>query len=202
MTLEFVKSNISLKEFGFEETIILTVIRNIQELKKDIAQHPSVIIDTNDEQEARKLIDKLYGRAKLILVQGRDSSFNRKILENKKVRILLNPEKHSKKDSLYERDSGLNHILCKIAKENNTAIVIDLKEIITKEGKEKARYLARVMQNIRLCKKYKVPLLLTLMPEKKEEARDMHGLKALARVLGMDTKMAKDAVEKSVVSLT
>lgn len=200
MSIELVKDTLNLKELGFEQTIIVKTIKSFKELTQNtINPNHGILIDTDKEEEARKIVDKLYGKVRLIIVQGRDISFNRKILENKKVNILVNPEKHGKKDTLYERDSGLNHILCKIAKENNTAIAIDLKEIIGKEGKEKARYLARVMQNIRLCKKYKVSLLLTLLPEKKEEARTAHDLKALARVLGMDTKMALEAVEKNIL---
>lgn len=197
MSYELVKGTLNLKEFGFEETIIVKTIMSLKEItQKSINPGHAVLIDTDKEEEARKLVDKLYGKAQPIIVQGRDISYNRKILENKKVNMLLNPEKYGRKDKLYERDSGLNHILCKIAKENNITIAIDIKEIINGEGKEKARYLARVMQNIRLCKKYKVKIIFTLFPAAKEEAKNAYDLKALARVLGMDTKMAQDAVEK------
>ena len=47
------------------------------------------IIKSKTINEVRKTIDK--SKEKSIIVQARDENFNRKVLENKKVNILLNP---------------------------------------------------------------------------------------------------------------
>jgi RNase P/RNase MRP subunit p30 len=52
-----------------------------------------------------------------------------------------------------QRDSGLNEILCKLAKKNEIRIGIDLKGVIKLKGIEKAKVLSRIRQNIRLCKR-------------------------------------------------
>lgn len=180
MTIELVKAELNTRNFGFDKIIII----------KD-----NYITD-RDYEEARKSIEKISKINNLIIVQGRDEEFNRKVLENRKVKILLDPENNNRGFSLIQRNSGLNHVLCKMAKENNIAIGINLSEIIKREGKNRAEYLAKVMQNVMLCKKYKVKMLMTTLAENKSELRNSYDMKSLCLVLGMDTKMAKEAVEK------
>ena len=151
-----------------------------------------MIIDTDNLDEARKAIEKLYGRG-IVIVRGGNDSFNRKILENKKVDVLLSPEHGYKKDRLRQRDSGLNHVLCRIASQNNIAIGIDFQEILNKQGEGKrqlAEHLARIMQNIKLCKKAKTNMILM-----NKSGGDDYDLRAFLTTLGMQTDMAKRAVE-------
>ncbi len=89
------------------------------------------------------------------IVEGRDIEFNRKILENKNVDILLNPEKATYKDSLHHRNSGL-------------------------------------MQNIRLCRKYKVNIVFATFAKNKWELRSKSDLESFAKVLGMNGKESKE----------
>ncbi len=146
------------------------------------------ILEPKSAEEARKLIDNACKKNSLIVVKGKDSSFNRKILENKKVSVLLSPENTPEKDSQKQRSSGLNQVLCKIAKSNNISIGIDLSEIRKREKKEKSAYLARIMQNIMLCKKYNVSM-------KAFNIKDKYNAKSLLLTLGMTTEMIKKAVE-------
>lgn len=143
------------------------------------------IIEKENWEEARREIEK----AKLgkIVVKGKDIEFNRKALENKKVSMLVLKHK-SGKDRLKERDSGLNQVLCKIAHENNITLAIDFREIEQAEAKERARILSRIIQNIKLIKKYKNNLRIINKPQ------DKLSLSALLRVLGADTKTASEAV--------
>ena len=152
-----------------------------------------MIIDTDNLNDARKKIEIKAKEGSKVIVKGRDDSFNRKILENKKVNILLSPENGYKKDKLKQRDSGLNHILCRIAQQNSISIGIDFQEILNKrdEGKKQlAEHLARIMQNIKLCRKSKVKMILM-----NTAGTDDYGLRALLSTLGMPTDMAKMAVE-------
>ena len=49
-------------------------------------------------------------------------------------------------------------MLAKLAKKKEVIIGIDFDEIIKSEGKERARIIARVMQNAGLCKKAKLKI--------------------------------------------
>jgi len=121
------------------------------------------------------------------IVQGKDIAFNRKALENKKTSMLI-LNHINKKDKLKQRDSGLNQVLCKIAKDSNIILAIDLKEL-TKETdkKNKAIILGRIIQNIRLIKKFKNKLKL-LNSGNKQQAF------SFLLTLGLPTKQAVEAV--------
>jgi len=141
------------------------------------------IIQEPNPDKARKEIDKLGG--KLAVVQGSTIEFNRKILENKKVKALVLRHK-GQKDSLKERGSGLNQVLCKIARDANKTILIDFSEIINSEGIEKAKILGRLMQNIMLLKKYDVKTGII-----NKSGRDNYDLFSFLLTLGASTKFAK-----------
>src|SRR3989338_8145669 len=110
------------------------------------------IINTQNLNEARKQIQKLKKENKQVIVWAQTDEFNRKILENKDVDMIAGLELN-KKDRLKQRDSGLNEVLAKLAKQNNIKIGLDISELKNKKGKEKAKILARIMQNIKLCKR-------------------------------------------------
>jgi len=147
------------------------------------------IINTNNLNEARKQIEKLKKEKpnKVVIVKAQDPNFNRKIRENKNVDILLSPELHDRKDSLKERDSGLNEILCRIAAKNRIKIGLNLEEIKKRKGKEKAILLARIKQNIMLCKKTGTEIKILGNYDKKD-------MFSFLLTLGASTKQANGAV--------
>lgn len=144
------------------------------------------MIEARNTEEARKLIDKAKKENKQIIVKGRDIEFNRKILEMKKVNMLVLNLKEGK-DSLKQRDSGLNQVLCNLAQENNITLAIDFNDLVVEDKKQRAKILGRLIQNIHLIKKYKNNLEILNKPE------DKLSLSALLRILEADTKMASDA---------
>ena len=118
------------------------------------------IINTTSLQQARKQIQQLKkdNPNQEIIIKAQDDDFNRKILENKEVDILLSPEQHKRKDYMKQRDSGLNEINCKLAKENKIKIAIDLNQLKKQDKKTKAILLSRIKQNIQLCKRTKTQI--------------------------------------------
>ncbi len=117
------------------------------------------MINISNIDEARKHIQQLKKENKKVIVVAKDDEFNRKILENKDVDMILGLELY-RKDKLKQRDSGLNEYLCKLAKENNIEIAIDLEKIKNLPEKEKAETLSRIIQNIELCKRTKTKIVL------------------------------------------
>jgi len=138
-------------------------------------------------KEVKKEIDKQAGEGKEVVVQGKDIAFNRLILENKKVSALILSHT-DKKDRLKQRDSGLNQVLCKIAKKNNITLILNLKELKEeKDKKTRAEIVARVLQNIKLIKKYKNKFKLLNYKNRKQAF-------SFLLTLGLPTKMAKEAL--------
>lgn len=154
-----------------------------------------MIIDRDKVEEVRKEIDKIKTRNKdeTIEVRGKDIEFNRKILEMKKVDSLI--LSHSVgKDKLKQRDSGLNEVLCNIARKNNVTLAIDWNEFEVEDKKEKAVRLGRLIQNIKLIKKHENKIKMINNPE------DKLSLQALFKVLGSDTKLASEVSNPSLLS--
>lgn len=147
-----------------------------------------MIINTQNLNQARKEIQALKKEKKEIIVQAQDDAFNRKILENKEVDILLSPEIHNRKETLKQRDSGLNEFLCKLAKKNNIKIGINIKEIQKLEKKQKSKVIARIIQNIKLCNRTKTQIIL--FPKEKHKKQDI--LSFFISLKG-STQQAKDA---------
>jgi len=145
-----------------------------------------VIINEKDYEKTRRAIDKFSSKGKDIIVQGSSIEINRKILENKKTKALILSHK-DKRDRLKQRDSGLNQVLCKIARDKNKIILIDLKEIIDCRGEEKGQVLGRLIQNIMLLKKYNVKTGVI-----NKVGRSNHDIMSLFLTLGASTKFAKD----------
>ena len=127
-------------------------------------------INTTSIPQARKQIQQTRKEnpKQEIIIQAQDDAFNRKILENKDVDILLSPESHNRKDYMKQRDSGLNEIHCKLAKQNNIKIAIDLNNLKKADKKQKAILLARIKQNIKLCKRTKTQIILMPKPTKQD----------------------------------
>ena len=146
------------------------------------------IINTTSLSQVRKQIQQLKkdNPKQEIIIKAQDDVFNRKILENKDVDILLSPESHQRKDYMKQRDSGLNEIHCKLAKKNNIKIAIDLNNLKKADKKQKAILLARIKQNIILCKRTKTKIILIPKLTKQEVI-------SLFTTLGASTQQAKFA---------
>ncbi len=121
-----------------------------------------------------------------IIFTSDDDEFNRKVLEKLNIEILLINQK-DRKDFQKQRNSGFNQVMAKIAKKNGIQIGINLDEIINADTKEKTKILARISQNIKLCNKYKIQMQFL-----GKEKRNLHDLKSLGLVLGMNTQQIKN----------
>lgn len=140
-----------------------------------------IIISEEDFQKARNEIRKNSG--KKIIFSGSDE-MNRKVLEKEKINVLL-IKLGQRKDRIKQRNSGFNQVLAKLAQKKEVAIGISLDEIINSDTEEKTKILARLRQNVDICKKNK--LNMTFLSERHQ--KDKYDLKALGLVLGMPTWM-------------
>ena len=136
-----------------------------------------------DEIYTVDIVKDLRKAKGFIVAEGRYKN-NLEILKNKKVNVLLSPEKGVTKDNLHYRNSGLNQVSCKLAAKNKIAIGIPFRDIL--ESKDRERLIGRIMQNVKLCKKYKVKIIMGSFAKDKYELRGAKDLEAFGRVLGID----------------
>ena len=126
-------------------------------------------------------------KATPITVQAQEDNFNRKLLEYGKFQILLFPDKSNRRDKPKQLDSGLNHVMARIATKNKVAIGFNIKEIQNLNKKEKAIELGRLKQNIKICKKAKTKIKLINYKDKKDAQNFLLSLSA-------STQQAKEAI--------
>lgn len=116
----------------------------------------------------------------------------RDVLERKEADIIYAFEDNLKQDYIHHRASGLNHVLCKIAREKNIAVGFCVSSILN--AKHKSVLLGRIKQNIKLCRKYKVNMAIGSFGFKPYEMRAAHDLISLFCLLGMHPSEAKKAM--------
>ena len=125
------------------------------------------------------------------IVKGYSERTNRAAVSNKKVDILLSPEKNIKKDFMHSRNSGLNQVMCKLAKKNNVAIGFNFQDVLNSKGKNRNDILGRMMLNVKLCRKYKVKMYIVNITKKWYEKRSEKELKEFGLFLGMQPGKVK-----------
>ena len=150
-----------------------------------------IISEEKFEKARRKLEKEKKGSpSEDIVFTSKDDELNRRIMEklSDNFEILL-IELFGRRDYQKQRNSGLNHVMAKIAKENKIKIGILLDEIIESNDLEKSKILERLKQNVFLCKKQKVQMVFIFKnPKNKRNSLD---LKSLGLILGMPTWMTK-----------
>ena len=167
----------------------LTLIQD-QEFEKQLnikTKKISIIKEENISQLRKKLTQDS-------IVLGGDDSLNRFIAENKKISIILSPEINRKKDFMHARDSGLNHVLCKLLKNNNIAVGFSFSLILNSNSEKRALFLGKMQQNVKLCRKYKVSMKIASFAKNKWELRNLASLEAFGEILGMKDQEAKKAL--------
>ena len=121
---------------------------------------------------------------------------NRNFFESKKTDIITSLETSLTKDKTHFKDSGLNQVLAKLAKKNNIAIAFNFNNILN--ANKQYIILGRIRQNIRLCRKYKIPMIIVSFANTYFEMRNPKDFISLGISLGMTPIEAKNAVSKNI----
>ena len=116
------------------------------------------------------------------LLAAKSSGNDRHLIESKKIKIIYGFEEVNKKDYLHQRASGLNHIICELANKNNVTIGFSYSSLFNKNNQ--ALIMGRMMQNIRLCQKFKVKTFVGSFSEKPFDLRQHHDIVSFFNVLG------------------
>jgi ribonuclease P/MRP protein subunit RPP1 len=141
---------------------------------------------TIDELDKLKKIRRSFD---FLLVRGSDLNLNRKAVQTKEVDILTHPE-------LDRRDSGFNHTMAKLAVENNVAIEINLREILLSSKNTRAHIMHKIQENVKLCKKFKVPAIICSGAITHWQLKDPKVLISMGCLLGLNIDEAKKSLSE------
>jgi RNase P/RNase MRP subunit p30 len=126
---------------------------------------------------------KIRLKGKKIFTAIKSSDIDRQIIEGSKADMVFSFEESTRKDFIHQRASGLNHILCKLARENNVIIGFSVNSILNAENKH--IILGRITQNIQICKKFKVKNIIASFARNPFEMRSVHDLISLFEIIGL-----------------
>lgn len=160
-------------------------VNKLQE-RTEIKLFTGLIADSKNISKAKKL-------SKIVIYKSTGN--DRHAIEKSKANAVFGLETIAIRDSMHHRNSGLNHVLCKLANKNNIMICFSFSSILNTDGRIRSQILGRLMQNIRLCRKYKVKTVIASFAEKPYDMRPCPDLKSVFISLGMHPKEASDSLE-------
>ncbi|MBU90732.1 hypothetical protein CMO94_04270 [Candidatus Woesearchaeota archaeon] len=138
-----------------------------------------------NHKDIRKISTKLKGANVFIAVKS--SNNDREIIEKSSADLIFSLEENTRRDFIHQRASGLNHILCKLAKENKVIVGFSLTSILNAGNKHEV--LGRIMQNIKICRKFKTKTIVGSFTGKPFEMRSVHDIMSLFGILGLKSSV-------------
>lgn len=147
-----------------------------------------VEIKTSSPGDVGRTAKKLRRRVDVVMVSGGNAEINRAAVETPEVDILSHPE-------FQRNDSGLDHVMAKLAAENNVCVEFNFRQLLYNFRKSRAHVLAHMRQNAKLCHKFNTPFVITSGAYSKWDLRGPRELAAMGQMIGFD-------LEKSMAALS
>jgi len=181
-------SGICFAEYFESEEKMEELKREIERISKEVGIEIYLGFEARNVKEL-KLLAKLRREFDVLLARGGSLKLNRAACETPEVDILTHPE-------LDRKDSGFNHVLAKLAHKNNVAIEINFREVLMSSKESRSRILKNMRLNVRLAKKYGVPIICCSGAISHLEMRDPKILASFLTLLGLELKEAKECLSK------
>ena len=131
--------------------------------------------------ETKKQLGKIRSDT-LTIFRPQTEELLRYALEKSNVKLIYGMELINPKDSVHFVRGGLDQITCKIAAKNDKIIGFSFSDILN--AKNRPRLMARMIANIKLCKKYKVKTYFGNFSSTKLDQRAAKDLQTFCRMLG------------------
>ena len=158
----------------------------ISQKKIQSFENKKIRIETGSIANSKNL-NQAHKQSNLIVVKS--SEKDRIMIENRKINLLYGFEELNRKDYLHQRASGLNHVMCEVARKNNIAIGFSYSSLFHKDNGALA--IGRMKQNIKLCQKYKIKTAIGAFTSNPFELRLPYDVCGLFRILGMNISKNK-----------
>lgn len=176
------------EKLGYKELIFVYENKFPQQkvkFKTKLKLHDALLVQ-------HKKVISAKNKSKFIFVKAIED--NRFAFEKSRPSLVFSLEEAQPRDFMHQRGSGLNHILCRLAKENKVKIGFSFNSILNCNAMTRAQLLGRMQQNIKLCRKYKCKTVIASFAKTPYEMRSPKDLMAFFIELGMHQKEAKDSL--------
>ncbi len=134
----------------------------------------------------QKNLNKAIKKSNFLVAKSSSSDSDRFFIESGKLKMIYGFEENSKKDYLHQRASGLNHVFCSIAVKKNVAFGFSYSSLFDKNEQGRCVTLGRIIQNLSLCQKYDVKIVISSFAENPYDLRSFHDVISLFNLLGLN----------------
>lgn len=121
-------------------------------------------------------------------------SAGRDIFEMQKPLLIPWLEEMPRNDLMHSRHSGFNHILAELAYKNSHIVCFSHCALLNSGAANFSTILGRMMQNVRLCQKYKVRMKLASFAKSPYQLRAAKEMESFGHFLGMQPGEIKSAL--------
>ena len=172
-------------------------LEKIKEIKKNetnIDIITGILIDEKADK-ILKIAKNVRRKVELVLVSGGNYEINRIACSSDYIDILCHPDKG-------RQDPGIDHICCREAREHDTIIELNFRELLTATGMEKIRELNKMKEIIRLCNKTKAKFIVNSGATNIFELRGGRELCSLSFCLGAslyDSLLANSEIAEKLI---
>jgi len=175
------------EKLGYSGLVLVYEVQNdipdIKKFKTKLRLKTALLAPQKKVQSART-------KSKLVFTRAVED--NRFAFEKARPDLVFAVEEAQPRDFMHQRGSGLNHIMCRFAKENNVKIGFSFNSILNSNAMSRAQIIGRMQQNILLCRKFKCRTVIASFAKNPYEMRSPKDLLAFFTQIGMHQKEAKD----------
>lgn len=187
--------------FGYDAIAFCDYLLNLKDLEKmkreiktakkkcKIEIYAGVKIKSDNKAELVRKVRAFREHVYVIAVQGGNLEVNGQACAMPEVDILASPESG-------RIDSGFDHVMASLARENRVALAIEFFRILDSESKSRISTIRKIRKNLRICEKYNVPVISSSGAKNVWEIRGPREMMAFIEILGFDYEFA----EKSLTS--
>ena len=177
---------------------IKSQLRKIREIREKInTEFFAVLVSIEKlENSSVGIINQLKQKFDLVIGFGGTNKINRFFLENTQIDFLADSQNsisRLKIDFIHHFNSGLNQVLCKLAKERNIGLIFSLNFT---EGRTKyiLREFGRINQNVRFARKYGLPVYINFIVSGKEQIKSISQIKAMSSIFDVSNEQKMQIV--------
>ncbi len=170
------------RKLGYKTLYFLYNYEDYQSKKKNFVDISGIKIVNgilDDSKNLKKIKNEMEKGS--VFVAAKSSDKDMEIMEGSLANLIFSFEENQRKDFIHQRASGLNHILCSLARKNNITVGFSSTSIL--DAKDRHEILGRIMQNLRMCKRFKAKTIIASFAKNPYEMRSMHDLRSLFKVL-------------------
>ena len=173
-------------------------LKRIREIREKInAEFFAVCISIEKlENSSVGIINQLKQEFDLVIGFGGKNKTNRFFLESTQIDFLADPQNNISKlkiDFIHHFNSGLNQVLCKLAKEKNIGLIFSL-NFTEQRTKNILREFGRINQNLKFARKYELPVYINFIVEKKEQVKFISQIKAMNSIFDVSNEQRMQTV--------